>query len=116
LLKLGITISRHFQHTFSLGVSSSTADQLLGKDGMDTEDKVYRDLQKFLDTLPGGFSATKSGSDIRLLKYLFTPEEARVAMDLPMKPETAKQIHNRIKKSGTPVSMKELQRILDRML
>jgi electron transport complex protein RnfB len=83
---------------------------------MDTENKIYRDLQKFLDTLPGGFAATESGSDIRLLKYLFTPEEARVAMHLTTKPETARQIHNRIRKSGDPVSLKELQRILDRML
>lgn len=83
---------------------------------MDTESQVYRDLQKFLDTLPGGFSATKSGSDIRLLKYLFTPEEAKVAMHLSMKPETAKQIHNRVKKSGPSIAMKDLQRILDQML
>jgi electron transport complex protein RnfB len=83
---------------------------------MDTENKIYRDLQKFLDTLPGGFAATESGSDIRLLKYLFTPEEARVAMHLTTKPETARQIQNRIKKSGSPISLKELQRILDRML
>ena len=39
---------------------------------MDTEDRLYRYLQEFLDTLPGGFSATNSGSDIRLLKCLFT--------------------------------------------
>jgi len=83
---------------------------------MDTENKVYRDLQKFLDTLPGGFSATESGSDIRLLKYLFTPKEAKIAMHLSMKPETAKQIHNRIKKSGIPISIEVLQRILDQML
>jgi electron transport complex protein RnfB len=83
---------------------------------MDTENKVYRDLQKFLDTLPGGFSATESGSDIRLLKYLFTPEEARVALCLSMKPETAKQVHNRVKKSGAPISLEELKRILGRML
>ena len=83
---------------------------------MDTENKVYRDLQKFLDTLPGGFSATGSGSDIRLLKYLFTPEEARVAMHLSMMPERAEQIHGRISKSGSPLSFEELQRILERML
>jgi electron transport complex protein RnfB len=83
---------------------------------MDTEDKVYRELQKFLDTLPGGFAATKSGSDIRLLKCLFTPEEARIAMQLTTKPESARQIHDRIKKSGSVISLKELKQILDRML
>jgi electron transport complex protein RnfB len=83
---------------------------------MDTENKVYRELQKFLDTMPGGFSAMESGSDIRLLKYLFTPEEAKVAMYLTMKPERAKEIHDRIKKSGSSLSLKELKRILDKML
>jgi electron transport complex protein RnfB len=100
----------------SLGISSGTTNILLEEDGMDTENKVYRDLQKFLDTLPGGFSATKSGSDIRLLKYLFTPEEAKVALYLSMKPEPAKQIYNRIKKSETTISFKELRRILNQML
>ena len=83
---------------------------------MDSENKVYRDLQKFLDTLPGGFSATESGSDIRLLKCLFTPDEAKVAIHLTLKPESAKQIYNRIEKSGAIISIKELQRILDQML
>lgn len=83
---------------------------------MDNDDKVYRDLQKFLDTLPGGFSATETGSDISLLKCLFTPEEAGVAMQLSMKPESVKQIHERVEKNGIPVTAEELQRILDRML
>jgi electron transport complex protein RnfB len=83
---------------------------------MDTKDQVYRDLQKFLDTLPGGFSAAKSGSDIRLLKCLFTPEEARVAVNLSMEPEPARRIYRRVKESGMSISFKELQRILEQML
>jgi electron transport complex protein RnfB len=83
---------------------------------MDADNKIYRDLQKFLDTLPGGFTATPSGSDIRLLKYLFTPEEARIAMHLTTKPETVKQIHTRLKKSEPSFSIGQLQQILNRML
>ena len=83
---------------------------------MDIENKVYRDLQKFLDTLPGGFAAAKSGADIRLLKYLFTPKEAKIATHLSMKPDPAKQILNRIEKSGTPISIEELEQILNKML
>ncbi len=79
-----------------------------------TDDQIYRDLQKYLDTLPGGFQATESGSDIKLLKCLFTPEEARVAVHLTMKPEPIKRIYNRAKKSGLSVSIEELQQILDR--
>ena len=83
---------------------------------MITESQIYRDLQKYLDTLPGGFQATESGSDIQLLKRLFTPEEARVATHLTMKPEPIKRIYNRVKKSGMSVSIEELQQILDQML
>jgi ferredoxin len=83
---------------------------------MDAENDIYRNLQKFLDTLPGGFAATESGSDIRLLKYLFTPEEAGVAVHLTMKPQTANQVQYRLKKSGASSSIKKLKGILDRML
>jgi electron transport complex protein RnfB len=89
---------------------------LSGEDEMGNETKVYRDLQKFLDTLPGGFSATESGSDIRLLKNLFTPEEVKVAVHLSLKPQTVRQIQYRLKKSGISVSVKKLTEILDRML
>jgi electron transport complex protein RnfB len=83
---------------------------------MNSEDKLYRDLQVFLNTLPGGFSSTESGSDLRLLKYLFTPEEASVALFLSMQPETAKQIHQRVKQSGIDLSLDDLKNILERML
>jgi electron transport complex protein RnfB len=83
---------------------------------MTTENQFYRDLQKFLDTLPGGFQATESGSDIQVLKRLFTPDEARVAVHLTMKPDPIKAIYSRVKKSGMSVSIEELQQILDQML
>jgi electron transport complex protein RnfB len=83
---------------------------------MNIEEKVYRDLQKFLDTTSaGGFKSTESGSDIRLLKRLFKPEEAKTATFLTIKPEPIKTIHNRVKKSGISISIEELQRILDGM-
>jgi electron transport complex protein RnfB len=83
---------------------------------MDTENKIYRDLQEFLNTLPGGFAATESGSDIRLLQYLFTPKEARIALCLTMKPEPAGQIYERVKESGIDISLEELKQTLERML
>ena len=81
---------------------------------MDTESQIYRDLQKYLDRLPGGFPATESGVDIRLLKRLFTPEEAKIATQLSMTPEPLKRIYNRVRKSG--MSIEELQQLLDQML
>lgn len=80
---------------------------------MNNEEQVYRDLQKYLDRLPISYPATESGVEIRILKHLFTPEEAKVALNLSMIPEPVKRIHNRVKKGG--VSIGELQAILDRM-
>jgi electron transport complex protein RnfB len=65
---------------------------------MDTEDQIYRDLQKWLERLPSGYLPTKSGSDIRLLKHWYTPEEAKLAMQLSMRLEPLKRIYNRVKK------------------
>lgn len=42
-------------------------------------DMPYRKLQEHLDRQPIGFPPSRSGADIRLLKHIFSPEEARVA-------------------------------------
>jgi electron transport complex protein RnfB len=81
-----------------------------------SEGQIYRNLQEFLDKLPGGFPSTESGSDINLLKYLFTPEEASVAVHLSMDPEPANVICDRINSIGISISLDELQKILDSML
>jgi electron transport complex protein RnfB len=84
---------------------------------MDTESRIYRDLQEHLDRAPVGFPATESGADIRFLKHFFTPEEATIAIQLStMRLEPIKRIYHRIKKSGISVSIEELQQILDRMV
>ena len=57
---------------------------------------IYRRLQEHLDNLPGGFPATDSGVEIRVLKRLFTPDEAELAVDLKMKPEPAAMVAERI--------------------
>jgi electron transport complex protein RnfB len=79
-----------------------------------TSNQPYRDLQKHLDELPIGFPPTKSGVEIRILKHLFTPEEAEIATQLPMMPEPLNDIYQRVKKSG--ISLQELEQILDRMV
>ena len=81
---------------------------------MNTETEIYRDLQKHLDKLPIGYPATESGVEIRILKHLFTPEEARIAVQLSMIPEPVSCIHKRVKKTG--VSIEELEHILDHMV
>jgi Na+-translocating ferredoxin:NAD+ oxidoreductase subunit B len=63
-------------------------------------DEVYHKLAKVLDTLPNGFPATKSGIEIKILKTIFTPEEAELFCDLRLAPETAGQIAQR---TGRPL-------------
>ncbi|MBN2807996.1 MAG: 4Fe-4S binding protein [Deltaproteobacteria bacterium] len=57
---------------------------------------VYRQLARHLDNLPAGFPATESGVELRILRKLFTPEEATVALALRMVPEPAEKIAKRL--------------------
>ena len=59
---------------------------------MKDEGDVYRRLQERLDELPVGYPATASGVELRILKQLFTPEEAEVALGLNAVPETVEKI------------------------
>ncbi len=63
-------------------------------------EEVYRKLAQVLDTLPNGFPATESGVEIKLLKKIFTPEEADLFCDLRLTFETAAQIAQR---TGRPL-------------
>ena len=82
-----------------------------------SEVDVYRQLQQALDEMPIGFPPTKSGVEIRLLKYLFTAEEAKIAAKLKFawKPtESLDNIYERLKSMG--FSKEELENHLDSML
>lgn len=56
---------------------------------------VYQDLARFLDNLPGGYPATESGVELRILRRLFTENEATLAQHLSMRPEFVKAIAER---------------------
>ncbi len=71
---------------------------------------VYRALQKKLDSTPQGFPSTEDGLDIKILRWVFSPEEAKIALDVPFAPESADTIAQRIGKSP-----EETAAILDRM-
>ena len=59
------------------------------------ERMIYRRLQRHLDKQAVGFPAAWSGADIRLLKRLFSPDEAKLALFLSYKPTPAGQIIER---------------------
>ncbi len=48
---------------------------------------VYVRLREFLNELPGGYPATDSGAELKILKMWYTPEEAELTMKLRMFPE-----------------------------
>ena len=79
---------------------------------MTNQPDIYRRLQEHLDTLPVGYPATESGVEIRILKRLFTPEEAEVALGLSAIPEPVEKIRHRV--PGR--TEEELEGTLDRMV
>ena len=57
---------------------------------------VYPQLARHLDRLPAGFPATETGVELRILKRLFTADEAAIALGLTMMPEPASAIAERL--------------------
>ena len=80
-----------------------------------TTDSIYRELQRHLDELPVGYPATESGVEIRILKHLFTPEEAALATHLSLIPEPLSRIHARVM-GRTGMSLQEIEQLLDEMV
>ena len=62
----------------------------------DTNVDIYERLADALDALPAGFTRTPSKLEIKLIKLVFTPEEALVASTLSRKLETAAEIAERV--------------------
>jgi Na+-translocating ferredoxin:NAD+ oxidoreductase subunit B len=82
----------------------------------DPGDRVFHDLRAQIDRMPVGMPATRSGVEIRILKRLFTPEEAEIALSLNLVPEPAGRIGRRLQRRGIRMSAEELGRRLDRMV
>ena len=61
---------------------------------------IYLRLAMHLDDLPGGFPPTKNGIELRILKQLFTPEDANLALSLTLIAEEAYVIARRV---GIPI-------------
>jgi electron transport complex protein RnfB len=59
-------------------------------------ENVYERLREHLDSLPVGYPPTRSGVELRILKKLFTEEEAETACRLGPFPEPAEQIASRL--------------------
>ncbi|MCE5244353.1 MAG: 4Fe-4S ferredoxin, partial [Desulfobacteraceae bacterium] len=62
---------------------------------MQDDRPLYENLAAHLDRLPAGFPRTPSGVEIRILRRLFSQEEAALAPLLDMKPELPEEIAGR---------------------
>lgn len=62
---------------------------------MEQNDQVYTKLQKHLNNQAVGFPATRSGAEIKVLKHIFSPDEAEIACCLSYKFEPLETIFRR---------------------
>lgn len=79
---------------------------------MNNNDDIYRQLQQHLDRQAVGFPAAGKGADIRLLKRLFSADEARIALYLNYKPADTKQVETKTEQEFSP---EQTDRLLNSM-
>jgi electron transport complex protein RnfB len=70
----------------------------------------YERLADVLDKIPNSFAHTKSGAHLRMLKWLFTTEEADLASRMKLKGETTAELATRL-----GLNEKDLKRRLEKM-
>ncbi|MGD0029630.1 MAG: 4Fe-4S binding protein [Candidatus Bathyarchaeia archaeon] len=78
-------------------------------------DQVFERLAEALDRLPNGFPRTSSNVEIKLLKKIFSPEEAILASQLGGSLESVDAIAKRAKRSAEEVKI-ELMKMAERGL
>lgn len=61
------------------------------------QEDIYEKLADFLNELPAGFPRSNSGVELRILRKLFTPEEAGLALHLTLIPEEPRVVAYRAK-------------------
>jgi len=71
---------------------------------------IFKKLAVHLDHLPGGFPETETGVELRILRRLFSEQEAQIATELTLIPETVESISARLNWAAV-----ELEKVLDEM-
>ncbi len=77
---------------------------------MATTENPYEKLAKVLDKIPNSFPAVEDGTHLKILEWIFTPEEAELASKLKMKGETSEEIASRLN-----LDNKEVKDLLETM-
>ena len=76
-----------------------------------TATNPYEELALVLDTIPNGYPAVEDGTHIKILEWIFTPEEAELTSKLKLSGETAEEVAQRLNRSKD-----EVESLLDTML
>ncbi|MEW6555465.1 MAG: 4Fe-4S binding protein [Actinomycetota bacterium] len=58
-------------------------------------DELYIRLREYMDAMPGGFPSTDSGVEMKILRKLFSPEDAKMVLCMTRHPEPAAAIAER---------------------
>jgi len=66
------------------------------REGLNVKEDTYGKLADAMNGLPNGFPRTKSGVELEILKFIFSPEEAALASQLSGKYETVDEIAKRV--------------------
>lgn len=82
---------------------------------MSTDD-VYEELRRQIDKMPVGMPSTTSGVEIRILKHLFTPDEAKIALHLNIFLEPLERIYRRVKQRNPSITLNDVEETLDRLV
>ena len=76
---------------------------------------VFQKLAKHMDSLPGGYPPTEDGVELKILKKLFTPEQAELALHCTLIPEEARVIARRAG-LGVDQAKERLEKMVDQGL
>jgi len=90
---------------------SKAKNQYRKKQGQNMRDEIYYKLRDILDTIPNGFPETADGTEIKILKKIFSEEEAEITTRLKLTWETPETIANRtgMEKDFLTEKLKEMQ-------
>ena len=86
----------------------------IGGMGVKNNNHIYEHLRRHLDRQAIGFPAARNGAALRVLKHIFSPEEARIAAGLSDCHEPLDILYGRL--GHLVASPDELARTLERML
>jgi ferredoxin len=83
---------------------------------MNIHEDVYRKLRREINKMPIAYTETTSGVELKILKHLFTPEEAEIALNLNIMPEPIERIHKRAERSGMNITLQEMEHVLEQLV